>query len=91
MLYENSYNENQDINFNTWNLDLNFSWQYRPGSLISVVWQNQLTNITDEKNSIFIDNINDFFQTPTTNILSFKLTYYLDYLDFIKTNKNDKN
>ena len=26
----------------------NFSWQYRPG-LISVVWQNQLTNITDEK------------------------------------------
>ena len=42
------------------------------------------------KNSIFIDNITDFFQTPTTNILSFKLTYYLDYLDFIKTNKNDK-
>ena len=29
--------KNQDINFNTWNLDLNFSWQYRPGSLISVV------------------------------------------------------
>ncbi|MAQ47370.1 MAG: hypothetical protein CMD27_00635, partial [Flavobacteriales bacterium] len=87
MLYENSYNENEDINFNTWNLDLNFSWQYKPGSLLSIVWQNQLTNITDEKNNIFIDNINDFFQNPTTNIFSFKLTYYLDYLDLIKPNK----
>ena len=90
-LYDRYYNGNQDINFNTWNLDLNFSWQYKPGSLLSIVWQNQLTNITDEKNSIFINNINDFFQTPTTNIFSFKLTYYLDYLDFIKTKKNDKN
>ena len=90
LLYHNDYNKNEDINFNTWNLDLNFSWQYKPGSLLSIVWQNQLTSITDQKNSIFTQNINDFFKTPTTNIVSFKLTYYIDYIELIKP-RNDKN
>ena len=50
---------------------------------MSIVWQNQLTSITDQKNSIFTQNINDFFKTPTTNIVSFKLTYYIDYIELL--------
>ena len=42
-LLESTYEDNEDVNFNTWNLDLNFSWEYAPGSFLSVVWQNELT------------------------------------------------
>ena len=77
-------NDNKNINFNTWNMDLNFSWEYRPGSLLSIVWQNQLTQETDIFNDLFFENINDFFKEATTNIFSIKFTYYLDYLDINK-------
>ena len=77
-------NDNKNINFNTWNMDLNFSWEYRPGSLLSIVWQNQLTQETDIFNDLFFENINDFFKEATTNSFSIKFTYYLDYLDINK-------
>ena len=82
------YNNSENINFNTWNLDLNFSWEYRPGSLLSVVWQNQLTNQKEEVNDFFLNNLNDFFENSTTNIFSIKFTCYLDYLDL--KSKNNK-
>ena len=84
ILVESTYGQGQNINFNTWNLDLNYSWEYKPGSFFSVVLQNQLTKEIDNVGINFLDNINDFFQSPLTNILSFRITYYLDYIDLKK-------
>ena len=92
-LENQEFNNNLDISFNTWNLDLNFSHEYRPGSFLTVVWQNSLTNQTDEvikslnARNDFYSNINAFFQNPTTNIFSIKFTYYIDYLDISQKNK----
>jgi hypothetical protein len=84
ILVESIYGQGRNINFNTWNLDLNYSWEYKPGSFFSVVLQNQLTKEIDNVGINFLDNINDFFQSPLTNILSFRITYYLDYIDLKK-------
>ncbi|MBF25575.1 MAG: hypothetical protein CMP49_03550 [Flavobacteriales bacterium] len=78
--YDNEY----QINFNTWNLDWNISWEYKPGSNLSIVWQNQLTNQNNEIENVFFNNINNFFNHPTTNIISVKFTSYLDYSTTVK-------
>ena len=82
---------NLDINFNTWNLDLNFSWEYNPGSHISILWQNRLTRQIESFEKMFFNNINAFFENPTNNIFSIKFTYYLDYINIkhLNRNKND--
>ena len=79
-LVESTYEDNEDVNFNTWNLDLNFSWEYAPGSFLSVVWQNELTYENNKLEKIFFNNINEFFENPSTNIFSIKFSYYLDYV-----------
>ena len=84
-----NYDENHNINFNTWNLDFNLSWEYKPGSMLSVVWQNQLTNQNDNVEAIFFNNVNDFFENSTTNIFSVKFTSYLDYSTIFNSIKND--
>ena len=71
-----------NINFNTWNLDLSFSWEYNPGSYLSILWQNKLTKQTDSVERVFFNNLNSFFENSTKNIFSIKLTYYLDYIKF---------
>ena len=91
-----SYFEDQNlsdlnINFNTWNLDLSFSWEYHPGSYLSVLWQNKLTKQTSSVERIFFNNLNSFFENPTNNIFSIKLTYYLDYIQLKTFKKNDRN
>ena len=88
LTYSN-YDNNHDINFNTWNLDYNLSWEYKPGSMLSIVWQNQLTNQKEDINEIFFNNLNDFFENPTTNIFSIKFTSYLDYSTIFNSNKYD--
>ena len=74
-----NYTNNENISFNTWNIDTKFSWEYQPGSIITFVWQNQLTTQDKEIETVFFNNINDFFRNQTTNIFSIKFTYYLDY------------
>ncbi|MDC0189327.1 carbohydrate binding family 9 domain-containing protein [Flavobacteriales bacterium] len=71
-----------NINFNTWNLDLSFSWEYNPGSYLSILWQNKLTKQTDSVERVFFNNLNSFFENSTNNIFSIKFTYYLDYIKF---------
>ena len=83
-LSDTEYPNNHNINFNTWNLDCNLSWEYRAGSQLSIVWQNQLTHENQEIENIFFNNMNNFFENPTTNVFSIKFTSYLDYSTIFK-------
>ena len=47
-----SYTENQDINFNSWNLDLNYIWQFTPGSQLIAFYRNSIFS-RKINNSIF--------------------------------------
>ena len=78
----------ENINFNTWNIDFNISWEYRAGSTLSVVWQNQLTKSDDSIEEIFFNNLNRFFENTPTNIISAKFTAYLDYFTINQGIKN---
>ena len=79
-LDSSTYNTSHDINFNTFNIYLSYVWQFKPGSEMSVVYQNSIySSGTDILNSYF-NNLNTTFQSPQSNSLSVKIIYYLDYI-----------
>ncbi len=75
----NSIITDSDINFNSWNIDLTFSYEFLPGSFLSFVWKNQLLSETHELEDSFYNNIMNTFESPMLNSFSLKATYYLDY------------
>ncbi|WNB18589.1 DUF5916 domain-containing protein [Marivirga arenosa] len=68
-----------DVTFNTWNLDLNFSWWFAPGSQITILYRNALDSYLEESGQSFNENFDYLFSHPQMNSLSIRLSYFLDY------------
>lgn len=73
--------------FNAVNVDLVYSWQFSPGSLLSIVWKNTIFQSddidSDNYHRIVSDNywnrMDKTFAAPQRNSLSVRILYYLDY------------
>jgi len=78
-LSENSYSDNHDINFNTWNFDLNFSWEFAPGSQLIALYRNALSNEDEFSDLNFKDNLSNLFKEPMLHNFSIRVVYYVDY------------
>ena len=76
---ENSSHFDSDINFNSWNIDLTFSYEFLPGSFLSFVWKNQLLAESNILEDSFYNNLMNTFNSPMLNSFSIKATYFLDY------------
>lgn len=75
-----TYTANRDSNFNTWNMDLSYSWWFAPGSQISVLYRNNASIFernfdkdisTNFKNAINHENL--------SHIFSVSIRYFIDY------------
>lgn len=73
------YSGNNNFSFNLFNIDLIYSWQFAPGSTISIVYKNAIESETDELTHNYSGNFKNTFESPQTNSLSLKILYYLDY------------
>ena len=74
-----SYSKNKNRNFNSWNLDLSYSWWFAPASEISILYRNyalERTNVVEKNTSTNLSNV---FDSNVTNILSISIRYYIDY------------
>ncbi len=76
-----SYTSNNDFNYNAFNIDLLYSWQFAPGSNMSIVYKNLIES--DDVGIVTIptysENLKKMFHDPQLNSLSIKILYYLDY------------
>ncbi len=68
-----------DVNFNNWNIDLNFKWQFAPGSELVVLYRNQIGTYDNQSRLSFANNLDNLFKEKQLNSLSVKMIYYLDY------------
>ncbi|MBK6265667.1 carbohydrate binding family 9 domain-containing protein [Marivirga sp. S37H4] len=68
-----------DVTYNTWNLDLRFSWWFAPGSQITILYRNAMDSYVEQSRQTFNENFNYLFSHPQVNSLSFRLSYFLDY------------
>ena len=73
-----------DVNFNTFNIDMNYIWQFAPGSELTVTWKD--ASIANESAVLrgYSRNLDHIFAAPQNNSLSLKVLYYIDYLQLRK-------
>ena len=83
------YTGNKNFNYNTFNIDLAFSWQFAPGSLLSVVYKNAIDTEKPQIINNFYDNFRQTLESPQINSVSLKVLYYLDYHRLKKTKNNN--
>ena len=78
-LIDSSYTGDNDLNFNSWNLDLRYIWQFARGSELVALYRNSIINDDNESDQSLQNNIGNLFDQPLGQSFSIKLVYYLDY------------
>jgi len=84
--YENTY----DATYNSWNVDLRYSWWFAPGSQLTLLYRNAVDSYIDASKINFSNNFNLLFDQPQINSLSLRVSYYLDYNRMKNWFKTDK-
>jgi hypothetical protein len=75
-----SYTGNSNNNFNTWNLDLSYSWWFAPGSQLSVLYRNNAGSFENDIEKDFRSNIKKVINhSNLDHILSVSIRYFIDY------------
>jgi len=74
-----TYTGKNDFNFNSFNVDLTFNWEFAPGSNLSMVWKNAITNENSDIMQSYIRNFRETLDAPQLNSFSLRILYYLDY------------
>ncbi len=85
------FNRNVHQNYNVFNMDAVFTWQFAPGSFINIVWKSSAEDFNREIDSPYLKNFSNTVRSDATNNLSFKVIYFLDYLDLKKIKKKKEN
>lgn len=84
-----SYGFNNDFSYNYLSIDLVYSWQFAPGSFLSLAYKNIIERQDQEIIYSFGKNFGQTINSPQTNTISFKLIYYFDYL-YVKAWQNKR-
>ncbi|MCX6316709.1 MAG: DUF5916 domain-containing protein [Bacteroidetes bacterium] len=83
----NTYTQNRNQNLNFFNIDMVYTWQFAPGSFINMVWKNAATQFTQLVNDGYFKNLSNTMKEDDNNNISFKVIYFLDYLQLKKIKK----
>ncbi len=73
------YSTNHNVNYNSFNMFMNFVWQFKPGSEMSLVYQNSIYTSGQNLVTGYFNDVDYTVHAPQTNSLSMKIIYYLDY------------
>lgn len=78
-LIANNYNEVHHKNFNRWNLDVNYLWQFAPGSQLIAFYRNSISNSSDNATQNFSENLNSLLEESNRHTFSLRFVYFIDY------------
>ena len=78
-LMNTSYTGEHDVNFNSWNLDLNYIWQFAPGSQLIAFYRHSIFDEDSNANRNFGQNVKHLFKQPNFHTFSIRLVYFIDY------------
>ncbi|MGC4101901.1 DUF5916 domain-containing protein [Ferruginibacter sp.] len=77
----------KNINYNTFNIDMFYTWDFLLGSRITIAWKNALGNnvvIDPYSNTSYLKNFGRSVNNPHSNEVTVKVVYFLDYLKLKK-------
>lgn len=78
-LYPNTDYVGENVNFNSWNLDLNYIWQFAPGSQLIAFYRNSIFNLDTNSNLNFTNNLENLFEQSQRHTVSVRFVYFIDY------------
>ncbi|WP_445750056.1 DUF5916 domain-containing protein [Polaribacter sp.] len=78
-LDENTTYIGENVNFNNWNLDLNYIWQFAPGSQLIAFYRNSISNADSNSNLNFFENLENLFNQSQRHTFSIRFVYFIDY------------
>ncbi len=76
---EEDGSSSHDSNFNAFNIDLNYRWQFAPGSELLFTWKNAILSSGDEVDLSYKKNFEQLLDQAQNNSLTIKLLYFFDY------------
>ncbi len=79
-----------DNNINFFNVDALYTLEFAPGSFINIAWKQQGVVNNENASNPYFKNFSQTIASPQNNNLSVKVIYYLDYLDFKKRIKRNR-
>jgi hypothetical protein len=75
-----TFTGNVDQNYNVFTVDAVYTWEFAPGSFINIVWKNFTEDNIGRIGDGYLKNFDHNISSPQNNNLSFKILYFLDYL-----------
>lgn len=81
---DTTFFNNENVNFNTFNIDMFYTWDFLPGSRVTLGWKNALgsnVNINAYRNTSYGRNLEKVLTNSHSNEITLKLVYYIDYLN----------
>ncbi|PKP03847.1 MAG: hypothetical protein CVU11_06970 [Bacteroidetes bacterium HGW-Bacteroidetes-6] len=80
---------NFDFTFNTFNIDFVYSWQFSPGSSLSLIWKTGILSDMPGTHLSYLQNLKETLDTDQLNSLTLKVIYYIDYEQIAKRKKRN--
>jgi len=74
-----TYQNQHDTTYNSWNLDLRFTWWFAPGSQLTFLYRNSIDSFFRESGLGFTENFDNLFEQPQLHSFSVRISYFLDY------------
>lgn len=71
--------EDHDINYSAFNIDMTFIWNFAPGSELRINWKNASYDERSQTVGDYWENLRNTVDLPHADVFSVKLLYYLDY------------
>ncbi|MCL3781894.1 hypothetical protein EMN47_16030 [Prolixibacteraceae bacterium JC049] len=76
---QSDFHSNNHINYNALNIDLEYNWEFAPGSELAIVWKNEIENSDSNISRNFVDNFTNVAQSDQLNSISMRVRYYIDW------------
>jgi hypothetical protein len=81
------YDQNHDINFNSLNLDVRFSWWFAPASQIVLLYRNSFLNSDNSVSTDYPQNFLNSIRANQDHTVSLRITYFFD-VNYLRGNKH---
>ena len=85
--YSGPLSNKNNRNYNSFNVDLNYFWQFAPGSEFTIVYKDLMSLDEQLTRKGYGNNFTKIFDFPQNNSLSLKVLYFLDFLQLQKKKK----
>lgn len=74
-----TYENTHDTTYNSWNIDLRYTWWFAPGSQLTFLYRNSIDSFFRESGLDFTENFDNLFDQPQLHSFSIRISYFLDY------------